>query len=186
MGVIDAILGKDPELRSLEFIRNREVREALAGAYMELADAQARAARTPAAAQLVEVRREISDIEQRIDGLVEEARKHLIRFTFAALEPEEFDELKGHHRPTDKQQRDARNRKEQAPDWNLKTFPPVLVAAACIKVETPEGDADGLSLEDAQAIWSSRSYNEAERNELFNTALEATITRTRIDLPKVG
>lgn len=188
MGVIDDILAKEPEQRTVEFCTDRHIREALSEAQADLGRARIRAdqLRPGDGDRATSVHAEISDLEATVESLTEQARANLIRFTFAALDPEVFDEIKGKHRPTETQLTAARKEKTSAPQWNVDTFPPVLVAAACVKLEGPSGTADGLSIEGAQAIWKSRSYNEAERAELFNTALGATLTRTRVDLPKGG
>jgi hypothetical protein len=186
MGVIDDILAKEPEQRTVEFCTDRALREQLATAQYELETAKHRADRVRGDKERAdELAREIDDLEEQIEGLTAEVRETgLIRFTFAALEPEEFDDLKGQHRPTERQLTKARKEKQPQPDWNEDTFSPVLVAAACIKIESPSGSVDGLSVEDAERIWHSRAYNSAERAELFNTALAAQLTRTRVDLPK--
>lgn len=188
MGVIDDILAKEPEQRSVEFCIDRHLREALSEAQHELEKARARAdqLRGGDRDRADEVRRTIVDCEEKVAELIESTKDKLIRFTFAALDPEVFDEIKGKHRPSEKQLTVARKEKTTPPEWNLDTFPPVLVAASCIRIDSPSGTVDGLSVEDAEKIWKSRAYNTAERNELFNTALGATLTRTRIDLPKGG
>lgn len=182
MGVIDDILAKEPEHRTVEFCTDQQLREALAEAQFELEKARQRAdqSRSP------DARREVNDLETKVEELLKEAKTKLIRLTFGALDPEHFDELKGQHRPTEKQLTAARKEKAAPPEWNSDTFAPVLVAAACIKVESPSGTADGLSLDDTKAMWASKAYNTAERNEMFNAALAATLTRTRIDVPKGG
>lgn len=187
MGVIDDILAKEPEQRTVEFCTDRALREQLSEAQGDLERARRRAdqARSSDKDRAHDLQAEVDVIEERIDGLLADVRERgLIRFTFAALDDTEFDALKGQHRPTEQQRTTARKAKQPEPEWNTETFPAALVAAACVKVESPSGSVDGLSTEDAERIWKSRAYNEAERAELFNTALGATLTRTRIDLPK--
>lgn len=187
MGVIDDILGKDPEVRTVEFCTDRTLREKLATAQYELH--QAKRARDQARGRdkerADELARQIDDLEDTVEQLLDEVKEHgLIRFSFEAIDPEELDKAKGLHRPTEPQKKAAQKKGDPAPEFNTDTFPPVLLAAACTLVETPSGRQEGLSEEDAQAIWHSKAYNSAERNELFNAAYGAQLTRTRIDLPK--
>ena len=185
MGVIEDIHAKEPEQRFVEFCMDREIREALSAAQVDLERARRRADQLRGDKdQGDDLRREIDHLDEQVRELGEQAKGRMIRFTFAALEPERFDDLKGEHRPTEPQKTKARKEKGPEPEWNTDTFPPALVAAACVKVESPSGEIDGLSVEDAEAMWKSRSYNDAERAELFNTALGAQLTRTRIELPK--
>lgn len=186
MGVIDDILAKEPEQRTVEFCTDRALREKLATAQHELNVARSKAPKERGDQDQADMSaRQIEDLEERIETLTAEIEERgLIRFTFAALEPSEYDELKGKHRPTEQQLTRARKEKRAQPEFNTDTFPPVLVAAACVKVESPSGSVDGLSIEDAERIWKSRAYNEAERAEMFNTAYFAQVTRTQVDLPK--
>ncbi len=188
MGIIDDILAKEPEQRHVEFIKDRALREDLSTAQLDVEEAKLRLTRVPSSDKDAarDLRREIGDLDQLIEELWERAGKNLIRFTFAALAPEVFDELKGTNRPTQHQLTEARKEQRPSPDWNNDTFEPVLVASACVKVETPSGTSDGLSVEDAETMWKSAAYNRSERNDLFNTALSAQLTRTRIDRPKGG
>lgn len=188
MSILDDLLGKEPEQRTVEFCMDRELTRRLSEAQLDLEKAKRAegGVRSNDRDKTSAARAAVEDLEVRVSDLVAEVQGRLIRFTFAALDPQEFDRLKGEHRPTEKQRTDARKNDTQIPDFNLDTFPPVFVAAACVKVQTPSGSQDGLSVDAAEAMWVSRSYNDAERAELFNTALNATVTRTRIDLPKGG
>lgn len=187
MGVIDDILAKDPEIRTVEFCTDRTLREKLATAQFDLQQAKQRRDRFRGSdkERADEAVREIDDLEDRVAQLSDEVKDHgLIRFTFQALPPDEYDALKAQHRPTEPQKTKARKANEAPPDFNTDTFPPVLIAAACILIESPSGKAEGLSVEDAERIWTASTYNDAERNELFNAAFGAQFTRTRADLPK--
>lgn len=187
MGVIDDILAKDPEVRTVEFCTDRSLREKLATAQFDLDQAKRRRDRLHRTDKdrAGEVDREITDLEDTVEQLSDEVRDHgLIRFTFQALPPGEYDALKAQHRPTEPQKSKARKANEPAPDFNTDTFPPVLIAAACTLIESPSGTVEGLSVEDAERIWNASTYNDAERNELFNAAFGAQLTRTRADLPK--
>ncbi len=188
MGVIDDLLAKEPEQRTVEFCLDHQLREALSTAQTAQARARNRLDAIPAANRdrVRELRDEIDAQQGRIDELIPQVQANLVRFTFQAIAQDDFDELKGQHRPTEPQRTAARKAKRPEPDFNEDTFPPVLIAATCVRIQTPSGTADGLSLEDAQRLWASDRYNDAERNELFNSALAAQLTRIGIDLPKGG
>lgn len=183
MSVLDDVFGKEPEHRTVEFILDHDLREKLATANYDLEMARLKAGRKDVTS---EDRAAIAEAQERVDDLVPLARGRLIRFHFQALDPTEYDALKGAHRPTEAQRTEARKAEKQAPEWNTGTFPAALIAKACVLVESPSGTAEGLSVEDAERLWKSRSYNDAERAELSNTALNATMTRMRVDLPKDG
>jgi hypothetical protein len=186
--VLDDIHGKEPEQRQVSFCLDRELREQLATAQFELSQAQRRRDLVSPGnrGRVEDAQRDVDELQDRVDELAEQAKGRIITFVFAALEPNDFDDLKGEHRPTSVQLSEARKAKEPQPEWNPDTFPPALVAAACVNVTSPSGSQDGLSVEDAQKMWRSRSYNEAERGELFGTALSAQLTRIKVDLPKGG
>ena len=188
MSAIDDLFSKEPEQRYVEFCLDRDLRDALSEAQQNLtvARAEATSIRPTDKERFEDANRRIADLEEIVADLVEQARPKLIRIDFGALDPQEFDDLKGEHRPTSQQLSKARQEKAPQPEWNNDTFEPALVAAACIKVTGPSGTADGMSLETAEQMWTSRSYNEAERSWIFNTALSATMMRTRIDIPKGG
>lgn len=190
MGVLDDLLGKDPEQRSVDFIADRTIRERLSEAQSDLDDAKRALSRVrqgdtdgKAAAERV-----VDDCRQVVDDLLEQARPHRIRFTFDALDAQAYDGIKGQkeHRPTEHQRTVARKANLPEPEWNTDTFPPAVISAACVGVTTPNGNQPGLSVEEARQLWASRAWNQAERGELFNAALGATVTRTRVDLPKDG
>src|SRR5690348_9284603 len=134
MGIIDDILGKQPEQRSVEFCADRTIREGLSEAQWELEQAKDRADRFRGGDKTRgdELGQAVAAAEAKVEELLEQARPHLIRFTFGALAPEELDKLKAQHRPTESQLTEARKAKTAQPEWNIKTFPPVLVAASCI------------------------------------------------------
>ncbi len=188
MGILDDLQAKEPETRTVEFCMDHGLAERLAEARYERDRTRREAGRKHVderAAQEAEAAAEKA--EEVYLELVEEVRGKTIRFVLAAVDPVTFDRLKAEHRPTDKQRTDARKNNTDVPEWNVDTFPPALVTASCIKVSGPSGEYDGLSLEEAQAIWTSPNWNSAERAELGNAAMAAYLTRTRLDLPpKVG
>jgi len=188
MAVIDDLLAKEPEQREVVFCLDRQLREALSTAQVRLQQAQRRLdVLAPSNRDRIrDARAEIDQLEATVAELLPKVKAKLVRFTFAAIDPDKYDDLKAKHPPTDDQLSAARKAKRLEPEFNEDTFAPVLVAAMCVRVETPSGTADHLSLEDAQRLWESPAYNDAERSELFNSALGAQISRTVIDLPKDG
>lgn len=175
MSVLDNLLAKDPESQTVAFCRDREARDALANAQTELAVAERALARARKDDDVKSAREEVDSLKAKVAELDAAAARNLVRFTLAAVTKEDFEDLKDEHPPTREQKSAAGDDK---PEWNTDTFPPALIAASCVRVETPDGTADGLTLEEAQAIWRSRSYNEGERGQLFNAAIVAYLVAT--------
>jgi hypothetical protein len=184
MGVIDDLLGKDPEVREARFCMDQVLANRLfeAGVERDRTKREARRRHEDEAAA-AEAQAQAEDAQAAYDALVEQVQDKLITFRFRPVEPHDYDELKARHRPTEAQRTDARKKNEDPPEFNIDTFPPAFVALACFEVETPSGKKDGLSVEDAEKIWKSPAWNNAERAELHNSALAAYLTRTRLDLP---
>ncbi len=181
---MDDLRAKQPETRTVEFCMDHDLAERLVDARIERDRLKREAGRRHVderAAHEAEARAE--EAEQEYLELAEQAKPKLIRFVFAAVDPETYDRLKAEHRPTERQRTEARKQNQDLPEWNVETFPPALVAASCIKVTGPSGEQDGLSIEEAQAIWKADNWNSAERAELGNAAMAAYLTRTRLDLP---
>lgn len=184
MSVMDDVLeGKDPEVRFAEFCTNAELREQWGMAKARVNRAQVSVNARPkdqgAVAELEAAEDELNTMRERIAG-------SLLRFTFHPVSSVQYDELKAEHRPTERQRTEARKNGTQPPEWNSATFAPAFVALACVKVEGPSGAQEGLSAEDAQRIFASPRWNEAERAELFNTALAAYLSRVPMDGVSLG
>jgi hypothetical protein len=184
MGVIDDLFAKDPEVREVQFCMDRRLANKLyeAGVERDRTKREARRRHEDGAAA-AEAQAQAEDAQAAYDALVEEVQGKLITFRFRPVEPHDYDQLKAKHRPTESQRTEARKQNEDPPEFNIETFPPAFVALACYEVETPSGKTDGLSVEDAEKIWKSPVWNNAERAQLHNTALAAYTTRTRLDLP---
>lgn len=82
---------------------------------------------------------------------VEEAT---VEFTISSLSRQKYQELIEAHPPTDEQIADAKDKNEMKPDNNPDTFGPALIAA-CIS------EPQGVTLEDAKAIWNDWPPGEA-------------------------
>lgn len=178
MSVIDDVLGKEPEYRTAEFCIRHDLREEWVRAKQAVSTAEVAAARATSASG-AEPRRALADARAALEDLRERVGPAMIRFTFRSVERVEFDAVKGANRPTEAQRTDARKNQQPAPEWG-ESFQPALVAAACTTLRGPSGEQDHLTVEEANAIWSSPNWNEAERAELFHTALAAYVSRTEM------
>jgi hypothetical protein len=181
MSVIDDLLAKEPEQRTVRFCLDAELRRALADAQARVRAAAETVNRTAPSAK-GSARESLEAAEEKAAELLAEARENTVTFVFGAVPPEQFKALRDAHPPTDEEKRRAKAEDAAEPEWSA-SMQPEFVAAACVQVKGPSGTADGISVEDARRIWSSPSYNVAERGELFNAALAATLTRTnaRVD-----
>lgn len=185
MSVLDDLLeAKEPELRRCEFCLVHDLRE-----QWTKAKTKAGAARTAADARGsrdANVVAELEAAEQELDDLREQIGQHLVVFQFRSIDRVEFDRIKKENRPTEQQRTEARKAGTNPPEWNTDTFAPALVAAACVTVTGPSGTQPGLSTEDAVKLWASDRWNEAERAELFHTALAAYVSRTDMEGVTLG
>ena len=76
-----------------------------------------------------------------------------IKFVFRALSAGELETLRLAHPSTDKDS-----------NFNVETFPAALLAAAC----TQAGDDDGLTVDEAEAVWAT--FSEGDCVALYNAA----------------
>jgi hypothetical protein len=181
MSVIDDLLAKKPETRTVEVPLDPE----LADRYMEAKLAYDQAKRSSEAAPKDRDKAdEVERLREECDALREDLQPSMAKFVLRSVSPVEFEALKGKNRPTEKQRTSYRKAGVEVPEWNPDTFQPALVAAACIEVTTPSGKLDGLNEEDALKVWQSESWNVGVRNELFGAALSAYFSFTKVDLGK--
>lgn len=182
---MDDVFAKDPEVREATFCMDRKLAQRLYDAELERDRTKREARRSHSDEQArAEAEAAAEDAQAAYDALVEQVQGRLITFRFRPVEPNDWDALKAKHRPTEAQRTEARKKGDkQVPEWNVDTFPPAFVALACYEVESPSGTNPGISAEDAERIWSSDVWNNAERAELFNTAYSAYVTRTVVELP---
>lgn len=174
MSVIDDVLRKEPEYRSIDFCLRHDLRERWVKAQARAATTKMLLDKTPSSK---EARQEHNAAVAELDLLREEVGPEMLHFKFRSLAREEFDAVKAQHRPTHAAITDARKNGTGTPEW-ATSFQPALVAAACCLLRGPSGEQDHLSAEEAVAIWSSDRWNEAEKSELFHTALGAYVSRT--------
>ncbi len=81
------------------------------------------------------------------------ADEDAIKFVFRALSAGELETLRLAHPSTDKDS-----------NFNVETFPAALLAAAC----TQAGDDDGLTVDEAEAVWAT--FSEGDCVALYNAA----------------
>lgn len=181
-GVMADIFAKEPEQREVYFCLDRDLRHRVSSAQQKLQATKFRSGQSNTGDGKPSP--EVADLQAELDALLEEAKGRLITFTFSAIDPQEYDNLRSAHLPTPAQLTKARQEERDRPDFNVDTFPPAIVSAACTKVVGPSGKADGLPLETVQEMWKSPAYNDAERAMLSNAANGVQFTATVIDVPK--
>lgn len=181
--VLDELLSKQAERRTVVFCLVPEAARDLADARQEQERAQRDADREGESTSAAE---RLAAADARYDAALAEVTAQVVRFSFEAIDGPQWDALRAAHRPTEHQRTIARKAGHPPPEWNVDTFPPALVAAACVEVVTPSGTAAGLSESDATAVWTSDRWNQAERLDLFNAAVAAYMTRSAVELPKDG
>lgn len=177
MSVLDDLLSKRPEERTVKICLDFELAQQLEAAMAERERTR----------RLADLQPDDAEAAERADLAAQEARRisanvdeQLVEFTFSSIDPGEFDDLKASHRPTEKQRTDARKNGQPPPEWNIDTFPPALIAACCTRVKGPSGTQEGLAFDEAKQLWAAPNWNVAERAELFNASLAAHMTRTRL------
>lgn len=197
MSVIDDLLAKEPETRTVEVPLDPEMaqrwdraKQAVNDAERAYASARQQVVRAGTTAGMVLLQDDMTarqgDVEEakrRLAEVEECLRSNMVRFVLSSVTPDVFTELKERCAPTPEQRKQARSASEKV-EWNPDTFQPALVAAACKRIESPRGTQDGLSEEEATRMWASPEWNVGLRNELFSAALQAYYFFTKIDLPK--
>jgi hypothetical protein len=144
-------LWDDPDLRvAYEDLRSREARARLIAAGSS-DDEAVQAVAKEAAEQLAAAERAADEMTEPL--------------VFQALPGDHFEALIRQHPPTEEQA-------EQGEDFNTKTFPAVLIAAAAV---------DPMTVEDAQEILAA--WGPTDRADLFAAALSVQQQR-RTDLGK--
>lgn len=125
------------------------------------------------------------DAKRRLEEAIEEAKEagQTATFTFKALGRQEFEDLRDAE-PATKEQRNEYRKMALAQGvppskvgtlgYNPDTFPPVLIAASCVKPT--------MNLEQAQRLWNSEKFSQSELQVLFATAYGVNAADTRVDL----
>jgi hypothetical protein len=182
MSVHDDLFAKEPERRTAEFCMDAGLRERWQLAKDKVQLAEMRLAITVQATGQTDaaLEGEVQAARAQRDEVRDQVRGRLLRFTFQAMAPDQWDNLKARHPITGEQRQTAKDLRERPPAFNQDTIGPELVAASCVLVESPSGSEDHLTVEEAQAIWSSPQWNERERDELYDNALAANLMRADI------
>jgi hypothetical protein len=104
-------------------------------------------------------------LQAELDQVQEQIRASELVFTFTALPRTVYNELVDSHPSPD-----------PALAWHPETFPPALVAAACVGISGVV-EADGMTLEDVAGLYEK--LNSAQTDELFRTAFQL-----QVEVPK--
>lgn len=167
---------KKPVVRSTWIALDPEIAEQKEDLEQQVALLRARAKVKPDDADL---QAQLAEEEMALDKKVKDLRKECVKFVFRSLGRRAYDDLVTEHQATDEQT--AKAKAEAGPDavleFNPDTFPAALVAAC---LQEPE-----LTASEVSEIFESDDWNGSELMSLFNTALEACITRTRVNLGNV-
>lgn len=110
-------------------------------------------------------------IAEEIERLREEMRKSEHVFTFRALDPKRWSDMRAEHAPRDGQRE----------MFNVETFPVALIAACCVAID---GKESSLPVEKVTALFDV--LNEGQRDELFNAAWEANTGRVSVPFSAVA
>lgn len=125
------------------------------------------------------------DAKLRLDAAIEEAKSdgRTATFVFRALGRQEFEDLRDEY-PATKEQRNQYRKaalSQGVPPSKIGTlgydpdvFPPILIAASCIKPVMTE--------EQAKRLWDSPAFSQSELQVLFATAYGVNAADTRVDL----
>ena len=112
-------------------------------------------------------------LHEALEKLEEDSKDTEITFTFRAIGRIAYDDIVSDpaNMPSDEE-------KKEGAQFNPATFPPALVAAACIDPE--------ITIEEATEIFNDSSWNGAELQRLFFAALEVNTETADIPLSKGG
>ena len=124
--------------------------------------------------QVADKRGDLEEAQERVDALVAQSDEKTIEFTFHGLSPSNYDKLVMRHRPTPEQRQEAKRNNMQAPQWNVDTFPPALIARCLVSPAWTE--------EQVASLWSDDNWNPAELQSLFQAADRCVGARKVVDL----
>lgn len=113
---------------------------------------------------------QLSQAGKELDEARAEVREAGVEVVMRSIGRDAWEKLKRAHPPTDAQREEYTARGGRGKlDYNWDTFPPVAIAAAAAQPE--------MTVEQAQQLWDSPDWNEAECARLFEMAMEANETR---------
>lgn len=121
------------------------------------------------------VEAQLDEAEKRISELYDLVRDNSVKFQFRSVGRKKYDRLLTEHPPEAQHIEAARKIDMKATlEFNPDTFPEALVAASLL--EPP------LSRADVADMFSSDDWNTAELALLFQTAMEANVSRNMVPL----
>lgn len=99
-------------------------------------------------------------IEAELEEALERLKASKVTFRFLALLPTDFDDLVAAHKSDDEEY-----------GWDVESFPPALIAAACSSVRGPGIAADHLTLKEAERL--EKELDKAQFGALIHAASQA-------------
>lgn len=163
---------KKPVIERVPIVLDTELADRL-----EAAKTEYEAARTSFEARATDASRErFIAAEDAYEAAKTEAEDNVAVFVFRGIGRRPFDDLVDAHLPTKEQKERAKREGSGDITWNPESFPPALVSAASVEPK--------LSVEEAQEIWESPEWNQAEIMAVFFGALNANSQRRITELGK--
>lgn len=168
---------KKPKTIKVSVVLDGDLADAVRHAEGKLRSAEVRLAGRPNDQEAQVDAREATD---RLEAVRADARPETEEFVFQSLGRRGYEDMRSAHPPTKAQIDDARkaalangNQNSQL-GWNLKTFPPALIAACCT--------SHPMTVEQATEMWDSDVFNQAELDDLFSAAVIVNTTNRLVDL----
>lgn len=125
-----------------------------------------------------QARLEAAKSKQR--GLLIELQPTLIKLVFQAIGPRRWDELVEEHRMSEQRRKDiakeTNTKEEEISVWDPETFPRALIALCLVEPK--------LTLDERQQWLNDDTWNGAEIQTMFATAMTVCTTRKIVDLGK--
>lgn len=110
-------------------------------------------------------------------------------FEFRAIGASTRDELETGHPPTAAQQQKHKRDQPDAPalTYNPETYPAAMIAASLVSMTSPDGQTTGrLSEAQVRTLFESDGWTDADRAQLFVTALQADQVITKVEAEALG
>lgn len=112
--------------------------------------------------QMEQARRELADAETML-------REHAVEVVFRSIGRPSFERLRLSCPPSDEDLKAAREKGEPAPEYDVETFAPKLIAAACVEPK--------MTVEQVESLITEHGWNAGEYAHLFQLALLAQQSR---------
>lgn len=118
----------------------------------------------------LEVATQLRQLEKEQEVAKAAVRDAGIEVVMRSIGRDAWEKLKRAYPPTDQQVAEFKERGGQSRlEYNFETFPVPAIAASCVQ--------PGMTVEQAQQLWDSPQWNEAECARLFEMAMSANETR---------